>query len=71
MQDYYIRFNGVYNAILDDLRPYGKSTLLKFLDGFDLYMDYQLRERDPTTLEEMQKIVVSVETNLNDKRARL
>jgi len=30
-----------------------------------------LRERDLATLEEMQKIAISVEANLNDKRARL
>lgn len=71
VQDYYIRFNAVYNAIPDDLKPTRKSALLKFPDGFDLDMAYQLRERDLTTLEEMQKIVVSVEANLNDKRARM
>ena len=61
----------VYNAIPDDLRPYKKSYLLKFPNGFDPDMAYSLRERDPPTLEEMQKIAVSVEANLNDKRARL
>ena len=61
----------VYNAIPDDLKPTRRSALLKFLDGFDLDMAYQLRERDPATLEEMKKIAVSVEANLNDKRARL
>ena len=34
-------------------------------------MAYSLRERDPHTLEDMQKIAVSVEANLNDKRDRL
>ena len=34
-------------------------------------MAYSLRDRDPPTLEDMQKIAVSVEANLNDKRARL
>ena len=34
-------------------------------------MAYSLRDRDPPTLEDMQKIVVSVEANLNDKRARM
>ena len=45
--------------------------MLKFPNGFDLDMTYQLRERDPATLEDMQKIAVSVEANFNDKRARL
>jgi len=71
VQDYIIRFNSVYNAIPDDLRPSRKSALLKFPDGFDPEMAYSLRDRDPPTLEEMQKIAVSVEANLNDKRARM
>lgn len=71
VQDYCNRFNMVYNVIPDDLRPSRKSSLLKFMDGFDSDMAYQLWEREPTTLEEMQKIVISVEANLNDKRARL
>lgn len=71
VQDYIIRFNAVYNAIPHDLRPSKKSSLLKFPDGFDPEMAYSLRDRDPPTLEDMQKISVSVEANLNDKRARL
>ena len=68
---YIIRFNAVYNAIPADLRPSKKSALLKFPDGFDPEMAYSLRDRDLPTLEDMQKISVSVEANLNDKRARL
>lgn len=71
VQDYIIRFNAVYNAIPDDLRPSKKSSLLKFSDGFDLEMAYSLRDRDLSTLEDMQKISVSVEANLNDKREQL
>ena len=46
-------------------------ALIKFLDGFDANMAYQLWERDPTTLEDMQKNAVSVEANLLAKRARM
>jgi len=44
--------------------------LIKFPDGFDPNMAYQLRERDPAMLEDMQNIVVSVEANLLAKRVR-
>eukprot|EP00253_Pinus_taeda_P004872 PITA_04872 len=71
VQDYIIRFNTVYNAIPNDLRPSRKSALLQFPDGFDPEMAYSLRDRDPPTLEDMKKIVVNVEENLNDKRACL
>jgi hypothetical protein len=44
--------------------------LIKFPDGFDADMSYQLRERNSTTLEDMQKSVISVEANLLEKRAQ-
>jgi len=40
IQDYCIRFNAIYNAIPDDLKPTRKSALLKFPDGFDPDMAY-------------------------------
>lgn len=43
---------------------------IKFLNGFDPDMAYQLRGRDLNTFEDMQKILVSVEANLLAKRAR-
>ena len=70
VQDYCIIFNSVYNAIPDHIKPPMGLALIKFPDGFDTDMAYQLRERDPATLEDMQKIAVSVEANLLAKRAR-
>ena len=70
VQDYCVRFNIVYNAIPADIKPPMGLALIKFLDVFDPDMAYQLRERDPVTLEDMQKIAVSVEANLLAKRAR-
>lgn len=70
VQDYCVRFNIVYNAIPADIKPPMGLDLIKFPDGFDPNMAYQLRERDPATLEDMQKIAVSIEANLLAKRAR-
>ena len=70
VQDYCVRFNAVYNEILDHLKPPVGLAMTKFPDGFDADMAYQLREREPATMEDMQKIVVSVEANLLSKRAR-
>ena len=70
VQDYCIRFNSIYNAIPADIKPPMGLDLIKFLNSFDPDMAYQLRERDLTTLEDMQKIAVSVEANLLAKRAR-
>ena len=45
-------------------------ALYKFPDGFDPDMAYQLKERAPQTLEEAQKVAVTVEANLIAKRNR-
>jgi len=68
--DYCARFNNVYNSIPQNLRPPPDLALIKFLDGFDSDMAYQLRERAPQTLEDMPNIAVSVEANLITKRNR-
>ena len=70
VQDYCLRFNVAYHAIPANLKTPVDSDMLKFLDGFDADMAYQLRERDPPSLEEMQKIAVNVEANLLARRAR-
>ena len=63
-------FNNVYNALPPHFKPPLGSTLENFLEGFDLDMTYQLRDKDPPTLEEMQKVAISVEFNLAEKRAK-
>ena len=50
VQDYCARFNNVYNAIPHNLRPPPDLALIKFPDGFDSNMAYQLRERAPPSL---------------------
>jgi hypothetical protein len=70
VQDYCTRFNNLYNAIPADIKPPLGLALIKFPDGFDADMYYQLRERDAATLEDMQKCAISVEANLLARRAR-
>jgi ribonuclease HI len=70
VQDYCTRFNNLYNAIPADIKPPQGLALIKFPDGFDADMSYQLRERNSATLEDMQKSAVSVEANLLARRAR-
>jgi len=71
VQDYCVRFNTIYNAIPMDIKPPMGLALIKFPDGFNADMAYQLRKRDPTTVEDMQNNEVSVEANLMAKRARM
>jgi hypothetical protein len=70
IQDYCTRFNNLYNAMPAEIKPPQGLALIKFPDGFDADMSYQLRERNSTTLEDMQKSAISVEANLLAKRAR-
>ena len=53
-----------------EIKPPQGLELIKFPDGFDADMSYQLRERNSSTLEDMQKSAISVEANLLAKRAR-
>jgi len=70
MQDHCIRFNNIYNTIPGDIKHPQGLALIKFPNGFDVDMSYQLRERNSVTLEDMQKSAVSVEANLLARRAR-
>lgn len=70
VQDYCARFNNVYNAIPQNLRPPPDLALIEFPNGFDSDMAYQLSERAPLILKDMQSVAVSVEANLISKRAR-
>ena len=51
VQDYCTRFNSLYNAILARIKPPQGLALVKFPDGFEPEMSYQLRERNSATLE--------------------
>lgn len=46
-------------------------TLVKFLEGFDLDMTFQFRERDTETLKEMKKAAISAKVNLIEMRSRM
>lgn len=70
VQDYCVRFNAVYNDIPDHLKPPVGLTMMKFPDGLDANMAYQLRERELATMEDMQKIAINIEANLSSKIGR-
>lgn len=54
-----------------NIRPPLGSALLHYPEAFDLEMEFQLRERNLATLEEMQNSAVDVEANLLARRAKL
>jgi len=54
-----------------NIRPPPGSALLHYPEAFDSEMEFQLRERNLTTLEEMHNSAVDVEANLLIRRAKL
>ena len=60
----------MYNTLPPHFKPPIGSSLVNFLEGFDPDMTYQLRDKDPLTLEEMQKVAIKSEANLAEKRVR-
>lgn len=71
MQDFSTRFNKVYNYIPTKIKTPPWLALLHYPNGFDVKLDYQLRERSPTTSEDVQKNVVVVEANLLNEKAKM
>jgi hypothetical protein len=65
------RFNKLYHAMSVDIRPPPGLSHLHYPDSFDHEMTFRLRERNTATLEEMKKIVVDVEANLLNRKAKL
>ena len=46
-------------------------ALAKYPNGFDADLAYELRDKEYTILEDMQKGAITIEANLTEKRARL
>jgi len=50
IQDYSNRFDNRYNSIPIEIKPPPGLALIRYPDGFDADMAYQLRESNPTSL---------------------
>lgn len=70
VQEFSTTFNRVYNLIPTDIKPPGFS-LLQYPEGFDVEIDYQLREMNPATLEVMQNNDIGVEENFLAKKEKM
>ena len=71
MQHFSAIFNQVYNSMSANIRPPPGLALLHYPDAFDPEMAFQLRERNTTTLKEMQDNEISVEANLLIKNSKI
>lgn len=71
MQHFSARFNQVYHSMPANIKPPPGLALLHYLNAFDPEMEFQLRERNTKTLEEMQDSAIAMEANLLVKRSKL
>jgi len=71
VQHFSARFNQFYNSMRTDIKPLHGLSLLHYPDSFNSEMAFQLRERNTTTLKEMQDGAISVEANLLIKRPKI
>jgi len=71
VQQFSSRFNQVYFFMPINIRPPPGSAILHYPEAFGLEMEFQLRERNLVTLEEMQNSAVDVEANLLIRREKL
>ena len=69
IQNFSAKFNKVYHAMPANLKPPLGCVLLHYPDSFDPELVFQIRKKDPLTLEEMQRIAVDVEFNILNKEA--
>ena len=71
IQQFSDRFNQVYYSMPSNIRYPPDSALLHYPKVFDPEIEFQLRERNPSTLKQMQNIAVDVEVNLQMRREKL
>jgi len=64
VQQFSDRFNQIYHSITLNVRPPPDLALLHYPRDFDSYIEFRLRERSPSTMKQMQDMVVDVEVNL-------
>jgi len=64
MQHFSAKFNQVYNSMSAAIKPPPGLALLHYPDVFDPEMEFQLRERNTTTLKEMQDSAITMEANI-------
>ena len=58
------RFNDLVNSMYKDIKPSEASTLIYYIEAFSGDIDYQLRDKEPTSLAIARSMVVKNERNM-------
>ena len=61
----------MYNAIPSDVKPTLGWALLHYPSSFDPEVEFHIREIEPSSLEEMKNIAITVEYNIKYREERL
>jgi len=66
------RFNQIYHSMSLNIRPPPDLALLHYPRAFDPEIEFRLRERNPSTMKQMQDMAMDVEVNLKmrDKKRK-
>ena len=71
IQEFSARFNKVYHAIPSNIKQPLGWALLHYPSSFDPKVEFNIREREPSSLEEMQSIEITVELKIKCRKERL
>ena len=63
MDEFNKKFSDLKNAIHTDYKPTVQSILVYYIEALSGEMQYQLRDKDPTTLLIAQEMVVKMDSN--------
>ena len=58
------RFNDLISSMHKDIKPSEASTLIYYIEAFSGDFDYELRDKDPTTLASAQSMAIKIERNM-------
>lgn len=71
VQQFSDRFNQIYHSIPLNFKPPPDSALLHYPRAFDPEIEFHLRERSPSNMEQMQNMAVDIEVNLKIRAEKL
>ena len=64
MVEFNKRFNDLVNNMHKDIKPSEASTLIYYIEAFSGDIDYELRDKEPTSLASAQSMAIKIERNM-------
>ena len=64
MDEFNKKFTDLTNAIHTDYKPTAQSILVYYIEALNGEMQYQLRDKDPTTLQMAREMAIKTDRNM-------